>query len=73
MNTAKQRIKKLIDEIPETKAGEVINFLLYLKSKPEEELYLPPEEEEEIWYNIENDERMSSKEVKNLLIGEENE
>jgi len=72
MNTAKQRIKKLVDEMPETKAGEVISFLLYLKSQPEEVLYLPPEEEE-IWYNIENDERMSSKEVKDLLIGEENE
>jgi len=67
MNTAKQRIKKLVDEIPETKAGEVISFLLYLKSKPEEVLYLPPEEEEEIWYNIENDEKMSSKEVIDLF------
>lgn len=67
MNTAKQRIKKLVDEIPETKAGEVISFLLYLKSKPEEVLYLPPKEEEEIWDNIENDERMSSKEVIDLF------
>lgn len=70
MNTAKDRIKKLVDEIPESKAGEVINFLLYLKTKSEQELYLTPEEEEEIWNGIKNDERMDSDEVKRLLIGE---
>ena len=67
MNTAKERIKKLIDEIPESKAGEVIDFLLYLKSKSEQELYLTPEEDE-IWDNINNDERLTSVEVKDLLI-----
>ena len=70
MNTAKDRIKKLVDEIPESKAGEVIDFLLYLKTKSEQELYLTPEEEDEIWDKINNDERMSSDEVKDLLIGE---
>ena len=70
MNTAKDRIKKLVDQIPESKAGEVIDFLLYLKAKSEQELYLTPEEEELIWDKIENDERMSSDEVKRLLIGE---
>lgn len=70
MNTAKDRIKKLVDEIPESKAGEVINFLLYLKTKSEQELYLTPEEEEGIWNGIKNDERMDSDEVKRLLIGE---
>lgn len=73
MNTAKNRIKKLVDELPETKAGEVIDFLLYLKTKSEQELYLTHEEEEEIWNNIENDERISSEEARRLLIGEENE
>ena len=72
MNTAKERIKKLIDEIPESKAGEVIDFLLYLKSKSEQELYLTPEEEDEIWDTINNDERLTSDEVKDLLIGESN-
>ncbi|MCK9218339.1 MAG: hypothetical protein M0P77_10560 [Firmicutes bacterium] len=48
-------------------------FGLWDKSKPEKVLYLVPEEEGEIWYNIENDERMSSKEVRDLLICEENE
>lgn len=72
MNTAKERIKKLIDEIPESKAGEVIDFLLYLKFKSEQELYLTPEEEDEIWDTINNDERLTSDEVKNLLIGENN-
>lgn len=73
MNTAKDRIKKLIDEIPETKAGEVIDFLLYLKSKDEQDLYLTSEEEEKIWDAINNDERMDSDEVKRLLIGESDE
>lgn len=68
MNTAKERIKKLIDEIPETKAGEVIDFLLYLKSKNEEELLLTIDEEEEIWDGINNDERLSSEEIKDLLL-----
>lgn len=31
MNTGKEIILKLIDDIPETKVGEVIDFLLYLK------------------------------------------
>ena len=73
MNTAKDRIKKLVDEIPETKAGEVLDFLLFIKSKNEQELYLTPEEEEKIWYNINNDQRISLEEAKRLLIGEENE
>jgi hypothetical protein len=60
MNTAKDRIKKLVDEIPESKAGEVIDFLLYLKTKSEQELYLTPEEEELFWNRIQNDERISS-------------
>lgn len=48
LNTAKDIIKKLVDEIPESKAGEVIDFLLYLKNKKEQDLYLEVEEEEEI-------------------------
>lgn len=60
MNTAKDIIKKLVDEIPETKAGEVIDFLLYLKEKKEHELYLEPQEEEEIWNLIKTDDRVSS-------------
>ncbi|MDI9475311.1 MAG: DUF2281 domain-containing protein [Natronincolaceae bacterium] len=73
MNTAKDRIKKLIDEMPESKAGEIIDFLLYLKTKPEQDLYLTPEEEEIIWDKIKNDERIDSNEVKRLLIGEPDE
>jgi len=70
MNTAKDVIKKLIDEIPESKAGEVIDFLLYLKSKKEQDLYLDPQEEEEIWNLIKTDERVSSEKVSELLKGE---
>lgn len=70
MNTARDIIIKLIDEIPETKVGEVIDFLLYLKSKKENDLWLESHEEDELWNLIDTDERMSSEEVKNLLIGE---
>ena len=71
MNTAKDRIKRLVDEIPENKAGAVIDFLLYLKGKDEQETFLTIGEEEEIWDAISNDERMSSEEVKRLLLEEE--
>lgn len=69
MNTAKDIIKKLVDEIPETKAGEVIDFLLYLKGKKEHELYMDPQEEEEVWNLIKTDERVSSQKVNELLKG----
>jgi len=70
MNTAKEVIMKLVDELPETKAGEVIDFLLYLKNKKEHELYLERDEEEEIWNLIENDERISADKINELLKGE---
>jgi len=70
MNTAKEVIMKLVDEIPETKVGEVIDFLLYLKNKTEQDLYLEPDEEEEIWSLIKNDERIPSDKVNELLEGE---
>lgn len=70
MNTAKDIIKKLIDELPETKAGEIIDFLLYLKNRKEQELFLSHDEEEEIWYLINNDERISSEKVNELIKGE---
>jgi hypothetical protein len=70
MNTAKDIIKKLVDEIPESKAGEVIDFLLYLKNKKEQDLYLDSQEEEEIWNLIKTDDRISSEKVNELLKGE---
>ena len=69
MNTAKEIIKKLVDEIPESKAGEVIDFLLYLKGKKETNLYLDPQEEEEIWNLIKTDARIPSEKVDNILKG----
>ena len=68
MNTAKDMIIKLVEEIPETKAGEVIDFLLYLKNKKEQDLYLEADEEE-IWNLIKNDERIPSDKVNKLLEG----
>ena len=70
LNTAKDIILKLVDEMPETKAGEVIDFLLYLKEKRDQELYLTVNEEEDIWNQIKTEERISSEEVKQLLKGE---
>lgn len=70
MSTAKEIILKLIDEIPETKAGEVIDFLEYLKHKKEQELLLEDSEEKELWELIKNDERVSSQEVNKLIEGE---
>lgn len=69
MNTAKEIIKKLVDEIPESKAGEVIDFLLYLKGKKETNLYLDPQEEEEIWNLIKTDTRIPSEKVDHILKG----
>jgi len=67
MNTAKEIIKKLIDDLPETKTGQAIDFLLYLKNKPEQDLTMSLKEEEEIRALIENDERISSDEVRKIL------
>jgi len=71
MNTAKELIHKMVDEIPETKAGEVIDFLLFIKNKKEESLYMDEEEESEIWDLIKNDERVSEEKVKKILFEEE--
>ena len=70
MNTAKDIIQKLVEEMPETKAGEIIDFLLFLKERKDQELYLGIKEEEELWNIINNDERVSSEKVKELLEGE---
>lgn len=71
MNTAKELIHKMVDEIPETKAGAVIDFLLFIKNKKEESLYLDEKEENEIWNLIKNDERVPVEKVKKLLFEEE--
>jgi len=71
MNTAKELILKLLDEIPESKAGEIIDFLLFLKSRKEQDLHLEPEEEAELWKLIQTDERISADRVDELLKGEE--
>jgi len=71
MNTAvKEIIFKLISEIPETKAGEIIDFLEFLKLKKDQELYLDNTEEEELWNLIKTDEKISNEKVKELLKDE---
>ena len=71
MNTAKELIHKMVDEIPETKAGEFIEFLLFIKNKKEEILYMDEKEESEIWNLIKNDEYVSEEKVKKLLFEKE--
>lgn len=70
MNTAKEIIIKLVDELPETKAGQLIEYLLFLRNKKDDDLYLDLQEEKEIWNLIQTDERVSEKQVKELLKGE---
>ena len=70
MNTAKELILKLIDEIPETKVGEVIDFLLYLKNRKEQDLDLDFNEEAEILNLLKTDERIPAEKVNELLKGE---
>ena len=52
MNTAKDILKKLIADLPETKTGQAIDFLLYLRNKPEQDLYISVKEEEEVWKEV---------------------
>lgn len=65
MNTAKQVLFKLIEEIPENDAFEVIDFIGYLKLKREKELYKDLEKasesslgfwdneiDDEVWNNV---------------------
>ena len=70
MATPKEIINKLVDEIPETKIGEVIDFLLYLRDKKEQELYLDSEEEKALWTMINSEERVTSEKVNELLVHE---
>lgn len=70
MNTAKDLLKQLIDELPETKAGQLIDYLLFLKNKEDQLLHLNNDEEEEIWKLIKNDERIPSDQVKQLIKGD---
>ena len=70
MNTAKDLLKQLIDELPETKAGQLIDYLLFLKNKEDQLLHLNKDEEEEIWKLIKNDERIPSDQVKQLIKGD---
>lgn len=67
MNTVKDTIKKMVDELPETKAGQLIDYLLFLKNKKDDDLYLDSKEEEEIWNLIQTDERVSDEQVKKLI------
>ena len=69
MNTAKEIIMKLIEEMPETKAGEVIDFLEYLKYKQEQELYMNEDEELELLDLIKKDEKIPSCDIDKLIEG----
>ncbi len=64
MNSSKEMLKKLVEELPETKTGEAIDYLLFLKERAEQDLYLSEKEEEQIWDLIKTEERLKAEDVK---------
>ncbi|WP_416150182.1 DUF2281 domain-containing protein [Salipaludibacillus sp. HK11] len=60
MNTAKERLLKIIDEFPEKEVDKILNFAEYLKTKKEKSLseHLTKESESSIdfWDNDIDDE-----------------
>ena len=68
MNTSKELLKRLVDELPETKTGQAIEYLLFLKMREEQELYISEKEEEEIWERVVNEDKISAEEVKKLIL-----
>lgn len=54
MNTAKQILVNLIEEIPENEVPEIIDFIGYLKLKRERELYKELEKSSETSMNFWN-------------------
>lgn len=60
LDTAKQRLMRLIDDMPEKELGEVIDFVGYLKIKREKELFSNLQEASEssldFWNNSIDDE-----------------
>ena len=65
---AKDYIHRLVDDLPETKTGQLIDYILFLKSQEDQVLYMDSKEEEEIWDLIKNDERMTANQVKERLL-----
>ncbi len=68
MSTPKELLKRLVDELPESKTGQAIEYLLFLKTREEQELYISEKEEEEIWERIVNEDKVSAEEVKKLIL-----
>ncbi len=66
---AKDYIYKLLDDLPESKTGQLIDYILFLKSQEDQVLYIDSKEEEEIWDLIKNDERMTSEQIKEKFLG----
>jgi len=65
MNTAKDRLLKIIDEIPEQEVDKILDFAEYLKSKSDQKLsedlskasesslgFWDNETDDEIWNNV---------------------
>jgi len=68
VSTPKELLKRLVDELPESKTGQAIEYLLFLKTREEQELYISEKEEEEIWERIVNEDKVSAEEVKKLIL-----
>jgi len=60
MDTAKKMLRKLIEEIPEKDAAEVVDFIGYLKARSDRELFKDLEKisdsSQEFWNNDIDDE-----------------
>jgi hypothetical protein len=67
MSNNKEKLLKLIVDLPEIKVGQAIEYLKFLKESSEQELYMSKKEENEIWQRIETEERMKSEDVKRVL------
>jgi hypothetical protein len=67
MSYNKEKLLKLIEDLPEIKVGQAIEYLKFLKESSEQALYMSKKEENEIRQRIETEERMKSEDVKRLL------
>jgi hypothetical protein len=67
MSNNKEKLLKLIVDLPEIKVGQAIEYLQFLKESSEQELYMSKKEENEIWQRIETEERMKPEDVKRVL------
>ncbi len=70
MVKTKEILLKIIDELPESKKGQAIEYLQFLKDRADQDLYLSKIEEREIWKRIKTEERINSEDVTKYLLND---